>query len=68
MPFPILAPFCDIHSVFISQFVFHKIIYSILKVLSYSPYYVFLIMLCIIIHPNSFFFWVNNYLYLAVWY
>lgn len=25
-------------------------------------------MFCINIHPNSFFFWVNSYLYLAVWY
>lgn len=43
MPFPILAPFSisNIDSEFISQFVFHEIIYSILKVLSYIPYYVF---------------------------
>lgn len=41
MPFPILAPFniSGIDSVFTSQFVFHKIIYSILKVLSYIPYF-----------------------------
>lgn len=43
MPFPILAPFSvsGIDFVFTSQFVFHKIIYSILKVLSYIQYYVF---------------------------